>query len=519
MDAKLGGEVGRPGWRAPATVVALASAATAALVWYAAGDGPRGSDQFWYVADVDRLVHGQDDTNQIYPNTVPIPGTSRARFVHNLVNLHLVVPFARVFGAFHGWLVANLVAVLAAGALLAFVVARHAGRRAGVFAFALFLSLPLTVWLTTQPLAEATTAPFVALALLLFTVAGRSVVGWVLVAAALGVAAWGRVNLVLLLLAVPLAHLASERPWTRRGLLRVSVSGALSFAMAFAVVYAFRGKSNVACPLPVMLNPVDMNCHFGDGPTEFHLPTLIGMSVRNVWLQIGAPLAQQPFYVPFNVLGAGGLLLALGARDAPSRRLGLAAAAFLGLHLATVAGLRNQPRYMFIALPVVLAAAVVYAAGHPALSRVTGYRWAAAVVAVGLVVNLVPVKLVREQSHVTAQGNEALKRVLDEVVPPGDPVLFEATAGHYQVFGYLAEPRIAGYVVASQSPEHIERFRQRIGARWLLAISGSPLLRSFPERVPVSDPLPPPYESFRLYRIDARSSAVRADAPSPKAAN
>jgi hypothetical protein len=510
MEAKVEGQGLRPAWVAPALAAALASAALTALVWWSAADGPRGSDQFWYVADVEQLVQGRDDTNQIYPNTVPIPGTSRARFVHNIVNLHLVVPFARAFGAFHGWLVANVVAALVSAALIAVVVATHAGRRAGAFAFALFLALPLTVWQATQPLAEITTAPFVALALLLFTITGRSVVGWAAVAATLGVAAWGRINLVLLLLAVPLAHLAAERPWTRRGLVRVGLTGALSLAISFAVLFMFRGKSNVACPLPVMLNPVDMNCHFGEGPTDFHLPTLIGMSLGNLWRQLAAPLSQQPFYVPFNVLAVAGVLLAMRGRDAPSRRLGLTAVALLALHLVTVAGLRNQPRYMFIALPVIVAAAVVYAARHPALSRFTHYRWAVAVVMIGLAVNLVPVKLIREQSRITAEGNAAVKRVLDEVVPPTDAVLFEATAGHYQVFGYLAEPRIAGYLVASQAAEHVERFRQRIGARWLVALSGSPLLQSFPDRVPVSEPFPPPYQDFRLYRIDASASAVRA---------
>ena len=73
----------------------------------------RGTDQFWYVADVESLTHGQYVTNNIYPANLVSPGPLPRSFVHNNVTLYIAVPLARLLGGQAGWLATNLACGLA----------------------------------------------------------------------------------------------------------------------------------------------------------------------------------------------------------------------------------------------------------------------------------------------------------------------------------------------------------------------------------------------------------------------
>src|SRR5438105_5353116 len=111
----------------------------------------RGTDQFWYVADVESLTHGQYVTNNIYPANLVSPGPLPRSFVHNNVTLYIAVPLARLLGGQAGWLATNLACTFGS-ALLVWLSLRRPSAKAAALAASFLLLFPVTIWLTCHAL-------------------------------------------------------------------------------------------------------------------------------------------------------------------------------------------------------------------------------------------------------------------------------------------------------------------------------------------------------------------------------
>jgi hypothetical protein len=118
---------------------------------------------------VESIVDGHGvQTNEIYPVAIrhemlPLPRP----FVHNILNTYLAAGPAVLLGAYEGWIALNFLS----GLLTAFLIFRTVvsvtdSRPAASAVAATYLVLPLTIWLTTQPMAEASIAPLAALAVI-----------------------------------------------------------------------------------------------------------------------------------------------------------------------------------------------------------------------------------------------------------------------------------------------------------------------------------------------------------------
>src|SRR5919108_5969848 len=78
------------GWSTPETLLIVAVLLIfTVLVWIGAS-GVRGSDQYWYVADVESLIEGHGvQSNEVYPAAIRDGVTSLPRpFVHNILNVY-----------------------------------------------------------------------------------------------------------------------------------------------------------------------------------------------------------------------------------------------------------------------------------------------------------------------------------------------------------------------------------------------------------------------------------------------
>src|SRR5262245_5648906 len=93
-----------------------------AVVVIFAARGVRGTDQYWYVDEVDALAHGKQSINYAYPVGLMKTGRLPQRFVHNTLNHHVVAPAATLLGAYGGWIAADIAASLMVAALIAAVV-------------------------------------------------------------------------------------------------------------------------------------------------------------------------------------------------------------------------------------------------------------------------------------------------------------------------------------------------------------------------------------------------------------
>ena len=140
------------------------------LIYWGSSSGVRGTDQYWYLADAESLINGQGvQTNNIYPVSVykeiqPIPRP----FVHNILNLYFVILPGIFFGAYTGFIIMNILCSFLTAFFIYKTIIIYTKYQAALLISLLYLLLPITVWQTTQLLAEASIAPLVALLMLLY---------------------------------------------------------------------------------------------------------------------------------------------------------------------------------------------------------------------------------------------------------------------------------------------------------------------------------------------------------------
>lgn len=127
---------------------------TFVVMWsWATQLGPRGSDQFWYSGYVDQFfISGHPSTNYVtaFAWSAPFPPPP----VHHIPALYPAIAFGRLgLTSFDAWTLTNLGFIFTGLAFL-YAAVRRVSEMAGlVVSMALFL--PITFWITANPLAEA----------------------------------------------------------------------------------------------------------------------------------------------------------------------------------------------------------------------------------------------------------------------------------------------------------------------------------------------------------------------------
>lgn len=127
------------------------------LLFFYACVGERGSDQFWYVAEVRAVLADTAKTNSLWPHLLlsDLNYFQERPFVHRGIIPYLIAPLATVFGPYGGWIAFNFIAVIASAALI-YLTCRQLAIARGLAAGTaiLYLLFPLTFWNATQPLVE-----------------------------------------------------------------------------------------------------------------------------------------------------------------------------------------------------------------------------------------------------------------------------------------------------------------------------------------------------------------------------
>jgi hypothetical protein len=332
-----------------------------------ASAGPRGSDQYWYIADVQTLADGRPRvTNDVFPVDLLATGQpQRARFIHDTLNLYLIWPLAKFLGSYRAWILANLLSSLACAALIAHMAFVVTARNAAFASLAgcAYLLYPLSFWLACQPLVEATSAIFVVVALWAFIVL-RHPIKYFIIVAALGFSLWCRGSLLPLLGLAALLPLLEWR--ARRTFAVVMTVSMLALAFAFVVSTKFLFHSSMPTSFKaVLLNgmPGGSNMDFLFLPTlPFTWNSIVEKFAKNLagqfWTQ---PAALQLFYLPFNLLALLVLALALKPQTPVElRRLCWIAAAFIAVHVMTILLHQNQARYILLSFPILIVCAAAF---------------------------------------------------------------------------------------------------------------------------------------------------------------
>jgi len=193
-----------------------------ALVFFAAV-GIRGTDQYWYAGDI-RMIDatGSVVTNHLYPSFTLAaqsgPAATLPPPIHNLPVTRLVsVVHDLGISDYQSWVTVNVFLGVLAAALL-YVTARILDLgAASCWAPALFISFPLTQWLSLNALSEMALALAVSVILSGSALAERRTSLWGVGLVAVGVVflIWSRENFVLVL---PSFLLYCVWLWRRRGM-------------------------------------------------------------------------------------------------------------------------------------------------------------------------------------------------------------------------------------------------------------------------------------------------------------
>jgi hypothetical protein len=498
----------------PAVVAVLIFSA---LVWISAS-GVRGSDQYWYVADVESLLDGHGvQTNEIYPVAIrheilPLPRP----FVHNILNTYLAAGPAALLGAYEGWIALNFLSVLLTAFRIFCTVVRVCDSRPAALAIAAsYLVLPLTVWLTTQPLAEASIAPFVALAVYLYVTAGVSYLRWTLLLMVVVLLVYCRESFVLLLPLIPAGYVAHSRP------LRLARVGAAAGLVAIGGGLWLLGKflfepyislsylQTIASAGP---NVSNMNTYFDltrDTPTISMIlgKAIHGLAVQFTEINIGYFL----FYLPFNVLMLCPLAVWLARKRAEVDRVVAAAVAAVILHLITAVIVQNQFRYLLCATPPLLVAAGVLIASLPNHRTLLWLPVAGATAAI--LILSVPSAALAWHSHTDALWERDtrgdLAEAINETVPMGGSVMVAIDLSKpygWQRLGYVLRPRRALFVSDRYSPDDYAALIHNANAKWLISRRDSPIFeRLSPSVAHEARGLPGAFSDWSIFSLENTS--------------
>lgn len=132
--------------------------------------GVRGTDQYWYLADVDTLIQGGEPFSNLYfPRALIENREDTNYFIHNGPALHLSAIIGRWTGAFNGWLALNLLCHFTTAFCIYITALRYTSHCiAAVSCFLYFIS-PIAIWQSVNMMQEHFYAALMAVIIASFT--------------------------------------------------------------------------------------------------------------------------------------------------------------------------------------------------------------------------------------------------------------------------------------------------------------------------------------------------------------
>lgn len=341
----------------------LTTATFLALVLHATS-GVRGTDQYWYMGNVEQLMSGGPPlTNCVYPAPL-LRGDytlSQNYFIHHTLTLHVATWLGHLTGAYPAWIILNTTAALLSAALLAVVLARIAGPRWAALGYSFYLLMPLVFWQAANVLQESIYGLLTVAMFAGYVLAGRAWLQW------LGIALLGWLAIFIHPIFFPLTvAVAAGYLWANRRALRL---GKVLFALALLAVTVFLRQWQQGL-FPNTLQPdlhaIMVGCIPGEGNMEWHFRTEIPPVTPDLLSKKALAALQHQlawtrpaiFFWPLNVLVLLTLLAAtLRRHEEKVRKVGLATLILLGGYALIVILHQNQFRYgLFVAGPALVGA-------------------------------------------------------------------------------------------------------------------------------------------------------------------
>jgi len=434
---------------------------------------PRGTDQYWYIADAESLAHGIHTTNNVYPANVtgPLP----ASFIHNNVAIYAAVPLASVLGGQRGWIATNLICTIGS-ALIVFLLLRSRSVRVAALIATLFLLLPLTVWLTCNTLTEAVYAFFASLCLVVWLRA-KTLLGTLFFVLSALIAASAKEPLMLLFLVPVLPSLFGmwqKGPALRWTNIALSVFGFAAYSIFRPIIF----PENIHYTLAARL--ITGATAAKDSMAPFFMNSTPVFQWTILWEKVGRNLRdllrfrteEMPFIVPLYLLVVL-FLWQLGRNrkqlwvDCKESRAGLFTIVLVSSYFITAVLVLNAIRYSQYVIAPLLISTSLFVKWTERKLQVIGFC-----IACLLPIALVLVLRIRKDSRQEFTETKMIAQFVNSHLESGDPLLvLRVPAGQYLQTGYAVRPRPALMIEEENFCEVVNLYRSRYNVRYVFGPS------------------------------------------------
>lgn len=478
--------------------------------------GIRGSDDFWYVADVESLITGKGvASNNIFPVSCRyVVPTFPRPFVHNVPNIYFAALPALIFGSYKGWIVLNIFCNLITAFLIFKIVKKFVSKIWAVLMMVTYLSLPLTLMGTIKPMAESSIAPLVALELYVYIYKKDNLWYWILMELIAGLLVACRPSFIILLFLIPAVYVI-ERCILKKNWIR-NLFILLFICIVLAVIPSVLFKPNVSYSNLSIINSAvpnkssNMNIFFNLNPEQVNihntLANLIAKTKESLRIQFKPTkdVGFSSYYVPFNIIFIFNIFLMFKGKK--YIQISMFTLFMFLIHILTVIIFQNQDRYMIVAMPVLLCSMGVFLGSIKILNRI---QWR-----LRLILLIIPFLIfIKSDLYVTCLYQEEglneknimqpIDKEFKEIIPNNDVAVVQANyATQYLLEGYLLRPREVLFVLDSYSKQDYKAMLHNVNAKWIICTENSLILNKMSDfKLKKIKNLTYPYENTAIYSI------------------
>ena len=433
------------------------------LMLIGASGGVRGTDQYWYLGDLETLVRGEPHfSNTLYPRQLLKDGIERAPFFHNILPQYTAIPLGKLLGAYSGWIAMNIIAMILAACLTWKAALVRGDPWLAAFLGVVMLLLPLSVWQGCQVLAEPALMPLLAAAILLVQRPGGWL-RWFGLALVLVLAFMSRFTSLALLLVLPIIILSEPLPVKRKllGCLLVVAVIVGGFSLNRRLFGSVSGSES---GLTHGIVTRGMSLWYSSEPVA-----LTAGAIKEKLLYSLGTVLEGPLSNKLNLATNYGLLLVAVAGAAVALRrkafgFALLVLSVIAVNLATMLLFQNQARYVVPSYPVLLVAA-----SYP-LALLVAYRRKAclavlALVLIALLAAACPAVLKGRNDGLKEESERALLATVSRTMKGQGDVISVGFGG--KILPYSFNPRVVLFTSPKQAESDWDRILSMPRWRWV----------------------------------------------------
>jgi hypothetical protein len=487
------------------------------LIYWGSSSGVRGTDQYWYLADAESLINGQGvQTNNIFPVSVYKEIQSIPRpFVHNILNLYFVILPGIFFGAYTGFIIMNILCSFLTAFFIYKAIIIYTKYQPALLISLLYLLLPVTVWQTAQPLAEASIAPLVALLMLLYakiSISNNNLYNWLILVFISSLLILCRLSFLPIIFVIPIIYLIHNRPIKIKNIFNMVVLFMLGFL--FLLIQKNFFESNISIPL---LQGIinwnndkygNMGNYFDLYPKPITVLNFINVLFTNTIKALKIQFLSLNsmgilFYLPFNLMAIITFILLFKSKYKKIKNIAFISTLFFLLHLLTVILVQNQFRYMLVIIPPLLIVTGIALGNWKRIICFLNKKYVIFILILILIltpINFILANRLHNEGIRNQQVRKELSTVFHENIPTCDPVMVEHSDGRELIYGYILRPRFVLYIRDDYSEEIYCGLAKNVNAKWIICKINSPIIKRMKSFINYKmQKFPEPFESYGLF--------------------